>query len=127
MTPKVENHALPQTNNDHPKPVEMMRWFQAVLIFNLLDLVFTVYYIEAGTAVEANPLMAAAYAASPMHFALLKLSLALLGITLLYRVRETRAAELALRAVTVTYGFLVAYHLANFPIGEFEGIVVAAL
>ena len=104
-----------------------MPWIYAVLVFNLLDLAFTVYYIEAGWAVEANPIMAAAYAASPIHFGLLKLSLAFLGIALLYRARHARTAQIAIRGIAFAYAALVTYHVFHFPIGSVEGLLVSLL
>lgn len=102
-------------------------WIWAVLLFNVLDLAFTIYYIEAGHAVEANPLMAAAYANSPVHFGIIKMALAVLGITLLYRARHARTAQIAIRGITVAYGLLVAYHVAHFPLGQFHGVLTGLM
>ena len=71
--------------------------------------------------------MAAAYAISPFHFGLLKTALALLGITLLYRARHARTAQLAIRGVAIAYAVLVGYHVVHFPIGDFEGLLVGLL
>lgn len=103
------------------------KWIAAVLIFNVLDLAFTVYYIEGGHAVEANPLMAAAYASSPFFFMIVKMALAVLGITLLYRARHARTAQFAIRAITIAYGALVVYHVVHFPLGQYNGLLVGLL
>jgi hypothetical protein len=102
-------------------------WIYAVLIFNVLDMVFTVYYIEAGHAVEANPLMAVAYEASPLHFGVVKMALAALGITLLYRARHARSAQLAIRGVAFAYGLLVGYHVVHFPVQELQGLLLGLM
>lgn len=81
------------------------------VIFNLLDAVLTMVWVNAGLAVEANPLMEPLLSASPVIFALAKMSLVSLGVLLLWRLRARVSAAIALMGTAVVYGAVVAYHI----------------
>lgn len=87
----------------------------AVVILNLLDAVFTLVYTEAGYAVEANPLMAAALRTAPIVFVAAKLSLVSLGVWFLWRVRRCAFAAAGLVASATAYTLVVAYHVTAMP------------
>jgi len=82
-----------------------------ILIFNLLDALFTLLFVTLGVAVEANPLMDEALS-SPMRFMIIKLSLVSLGVLLLWRMRARRTAAVALMGSALAYSSLMVYHLS---------------
>jgi hypothetical protein len=85
----------------------------AVVILNLLDAMFTIFYIRSGVAVESNPLMDQALTASPVLFMIAKLGLVSLGVMLLWRLRDHRAARFGLVATSTVYMTLLVYHLSG--------------
>jgi hypothetical protein len=84
----------------------------ALLVFNLLDGIFTMAFLQLGVAEEANPLMAWAYEASPLTFMALKLLFVHVGLWVLSRNRVLAAARAAIHLGALLYAALVAYHLA---------------
>lgn len=82
----------------------------ALLILNLLDGVFTLAFLQAGVAEEANPLMRFAYEQSPLAFMGVKLALVNVGAAMLWLNRGTLAARAALGAGVLMYAAIVAYH-----------------
>jgi uncharacterized protein DUF5658 len=82
----------------------------ALLVLNLLDALFTLAFLQLHLAEEANPLMAAAYAGSPVLFLVLKLALVHGGALLLWLHRSTPAARGALAAGVALYAAIVVYH-----------------
>ncbi len=87
----------------------------AVLLLNLADALFTLVYLHVGLAEEANPFMVSALAHGPVGFMLIKLALVSLGVLLLFRLRQRRAASVALVASAVAYGSLLIFHLTAVP------------
>lgn len=84
-----------------------------VLILNLLDAVWTLCFVEAGVADEANPLMSSALGHGPLGFMVFKLALVSLSVLLLWRLRHRRSATVALFSGAAAYGLVVSWHLAN--------------
>ncbi len=84
----------------------------AVLILNLLDAIFTIVYTSSGVAVESNPLMSGVLGSSPVLFMIAKLALVSLGVLLLWRLRDRRAAAYAMIASGTAYVTLIVYHLS---------------
>lgn len=82
----------------------------ALLVLNLLDALFTLAFLQLHLAEEANPLMAAAYAGSPVLFLVVKLVLVHSGALLLWIHRATAAARGALAAGVALYAGIVVYH-----------------
>ncbi len=82
-----------------------------ILIINLLDAAFTLFWTLSGLAVEANPLMEHALADSPVRFMVIKLSLVSLGLLLLWRLRWRRLARVAIVGSALAYAALLTYHL----------------
>jgi Domain of unknown function (DUF5658) len=87
----------------------------SVVVFNLVDAVFTLVYTHLGVAREANPLLEQVLAESPVRFMIIKLGLVSLGVALLWRVRHRRAAVVGLVASGAAYTGLVLYHLSEVP------------
>lgn len=87
----------------------------AVLVLNLADALFTLTYVHAGIAAEANPFMAGALGRGAVPFMIVKLALVSLGVLLLVRLHHRRAASLALVGSAVAYASLFLYHLTAVP------------
>ena len=83
----------------------------ALLIFNLLDGLFTLAFLELGVAQELNPLMRAAWGVGPIFFMLSKLAVVDGGLIVLCVNRSAWLARVATVAGAVLYAAIVAYHL----------------
>jgi hypothetical protein len=84
----------------------------ALLVLNLLDGLFTLTFLQLDVAEELNPLMKAAYEASPLVFMVAKLVIVNAGLALLCAHRTMKASRLAIRAGAVIYAIINVYHLA---------------
>jgi len=84
-----------------------------IVVLNLLDAMFTLAYTGSGLATESNPLMDHVLAASPVLFMLAKLSLVSLGVLVLWRLRDRRAARYGLLGAAGAYTTLLVYHLSG--------------
>jgi hypothetical protein len=84
-----------------------------VVVLNLLDALWTITFLEAGVADEANPLMVSALTHGPVGFMAFKLALVSLSVLLLWRLRRHRSAALALWSGAMAYAVVVAYHVSN--------------
>ena len=93
----------------------------AVLVLNLLDAVFTLFWVYAGLAREANPLLRDLIEASPLAFVGIKLGLVGLGSALLWRHRKRPLAVVAIFLSFLIYYGLLLWHL------EFLGLVLREL
>ncbi len=94
---------------------EQCRWLlgivKVVLALNLLDAVFTLVWINAGLAREANPLLAEIIRNHPVWFAVVKLGLVAGGSLLLWRYRSRPLAVVGIFAVFLVYYLLLLYHI----------------
>jgi hypothetical protein len=88
----------------------------ALIVFNLLDAVFTLVWIRAGVASEGNPLMDEAMAHGPVGFMAIKLALVSLCVLLLWRLRHRRAAATALVTCAIAYSAVMLVHLSAVPV-----------
>lgn len=88
----------------------------AVLVLNLFDGAFTIYWVFTGMAVEANPFMAELINKSPVLFIVGKLSLVFLGSFLLWRRRNHRMSVIAIFLIFLLYYFVLIYHLRAFDL-----------
>jgi len=84
----------------------------ALLFLNLLDGLFTLFFLQMQVAEEANPLMRLAYKHSPLSFMVLKLAVVNAGVALLWAHRDSKAARTAMAVGVGLYGLIVAYHLS---------------
>lgn len=84
-----------------------------VIVLNLFDAVWTLSFVEAGVAEEANPLMSTALGHGPLGFMVAKLTLVSLSVLLLWRLRHRVGAALGLWSGVLAYSMVVAYHLSN--------------
>ena len=94
---------------------EHFGWLQgivkAVLILNLLDALFTLFWVRSGLATEANPLIAKLVTEHAVGFVVVKLGLVSLGSWLLWQRRERPAAAIAIVAAFLVYYLVLLYHL----------------
>ncbi len=84
----------------------------SLLVFNLLDGLFTLLFLQLGLAAEANPLMRLFYEVDPVAFMLSKIALVHAGFALLSWQRNHWVARASIHGGAVLYAGIVAYHLA---------------
>jgi len=102
---------------------QQFRWLLAivkvVLGLNLLDVIFTLTWINSGLAREANPLLAQIVQQHPLGFALVKLGLVTGGSWLLWRYRYRPLAVVGIFAVFLVYYLVLLYHIGylSFVVG----------
>jgi hypothetical protein len=82
----------------------------ATLVFNVIDVIFTLIVVLLGFAVEANPVMQRALDAGPLAFAVIKISVVSLGVLLLWRERRRPLAVAGSVGIFAAYGLLMMYH-----------------
>ena len=108
------------TSSENPRGLsvgttEHIGWLQdivkAVLVLNLLDALFTLVWVRAGLAREANPLIDQLVNEHAVRFVLVKLGLVGLGSWLLWRRRERPAAVIAIVAAFLAYYLVLLYHI----------------
>jgi len=91
------------------------RWLHAivkvVLVLNLFDAIFTLLWVYAGLATEANPLIADVLRDSPILFALVKVVLVGLGSLLLWRNRDRPLAVIGIFVAFLAYYLVFLYHV----------------
>lgn len=85
----------------------------SLLVFNLVDALCTLGVVHVGAATEANPLMDLLLRGGPLTFMVGKLALVSLGVALLWRLRQHRAAVAGLAAATTIYALLCIYHIRS--------------
>lgn len=94
---------------------EQFRWLHGIvkliLALNLLDATFTLTWVNAGLAREANPLLDHLVLAHPVMFAVVKLTLVGLGSLLLWHHRFRPMAVIGIFAAFVVYYVLLLYHV----------------
>lgn len=94
---------------------EQYRWLlsilKAVLLLNLLDAIFTLWWVGTGVAVEANALLRDLVVYHPVRFVLAKLGLVSLGSLLLWRLRQHPLAVIAIFGAFLVYYLVVLHHL----------------
>jgi hypothetical protein len=94
---------------------EQLSWLTgiviAVLVLNLLDALFTLVWVRAGLAVEANSLMRDLIENNAFLFVATKLVLVSLGSLLLWRQRTHPIAVVAIFGAFLAYYLVLLYHL----------------
>ena len=91
------------------------RWLHgivnALLLLNLLDALFTLVWVRAGLAVEANALLRDLVQEHALAFVAVKLGLVSLGSLVLWTRREHPAAVVAIFAAFLAYYWVLLHHL----------------
>jgi hypothetical protein len=94
---------------------EQVQWLlglvKAIFVLNLLDAVFTLTWVHAGLAEEANALMRDLVNNHTVRFVLAKLALVSLGSILLWYRREHPLAVIAIFFTFFAYYLIFLYHL----------------
>jgi hypothetical protein len=94
---------------------EHFRWLdgivKAVIVLNLLDAVFTLFWVRAGLAVEANALMRDLVDNHAFLFVTTKIVLVSLGSWLLWKRRAHPVAVIAIFVAFLAYYLVLLYHL----------------
>jgi hypothetical protein len=85
---------------------------KAMIVLNLLDAVFTLFWVQAGLAKEANAVMRLLVNEHALLFVVAKLALFSLGSLLLWRLRGHALAVVALFVAFVLYYLVLLQHLA---------------
>ena len=88
------------------------RLLGAVVILNVLDGAFTLFWVLSGKAIETNPVMELLLSIHPVLFISLKLILVHLGCILLLRFHTRAFALLSSCIACFVYGAIVIYHSA---------------
>lgn len=84
-----------------------------LMLFNVIDAFYTLMWIHAGLAVEANPLMNVALGMGPWAFVIIKMTMVTLGIILLWRFREVKFARVTVVVPAVFYAAVVGTHFGH--------------
>lgn len=84
-----------------------------IIIFNLIDLSATLWLIENGLAIEANPFMKETMDMGTEFFIFIKLFLVIGGLYILKKNKNRKAAKVAIWSAFVTYFLLMIYFLLN--------------
>jgi hypothetical protein len=94
---------------------EQFRWLlgivKVILALNLLDAIFTLIWVNAGLAREANPLLAEIVRDHPVAFAVVKLGLVAGGSFLLWHYRRRPLAVVGIFVAFFVYYLLLLYHI----------------
>jgi len=94
---------------------EQLQWLdgivKAVIVLNLLDLIFTLYWVSAGWAEEANLLLQDMVNNQPVLFVLTKIALVSMGSFLLWKHRSHPFAVVGIFLIFLTYYFTLLVHL----------------
>lgn len=90
---------------------------QVTLVLNVLDAIFTLWWVQTAQATEANPLMAAAIDAHPVVFVIVKCALVGLGSWLLWRYRRRPLAVVSIFLAFMAYYALLLLHLGAADVG----------
>lgn len=86
--------------------------FLALILMNLFDGLFTIYWVGSGHAIEANPLMAEMIEKHWMSFFLIKMFLVNGGLYILWKRWDRTTAKAALFMATLSYSYVMYIHLA---------------
>ena len=81
-----------------------------LLLFNMVDGLLTIAWVESGRAVELNPLMDYLIGIHPVLFMAIKLLLVSLGSLLIWRYRDRFLAVASLYLCVTAYSLLMLYH-----------------
>ncbi len=94
---------------------EHFRWLgsivKVVLTLNLFDAIFTLTWVTAGLASEANPLLASLVRDQPVVFTVVKLSLVGAGSWLLWQQRRRPLAVIGIFLAFLAYYILLLFHI----------------
>jgi Domain of unknown function (DUF5658) len=106
------------------------RWLHGIvavlLVLNLVDAVFTLFWVGSGFAREANALLEPLVLDHPLLFVGAKLALVSLGSLLMWHWRERPAAVVGLFAAFLVY-YLVLLHHLSYAGGFLRALIASAI
>jgi hypothetical protein len=92
------------------------RWLRilvvAIIVLNILDAIFTLFWVNAGMAREANVLLRHLVHNHPVLFVIIKFTLVLAGTYVLWKYRYNKYAVLGMFGVFIIYYALLLHHLS---------------
>ena len=92
------------------------RWLHvivvSIIVLNILDAIFTLFWVNAGLAKEANVLMRYLVHNHPVLFVIVKSGLVLAGTYILWRNRFNRYAVLGMFIIFIIYYALLLHHIS---------------
>lgn len=83
---------------------------------NLLDALFTIFWISIGMAEEANPLMEIVLSLGPAVFLSIKLTLVSLGSALLWRLKHKGFAIVSVLSLLIVYCMITCWHMYHWMV-----------
>ncbi len=102
----------PLSVGQHPREFHWLGGIvKALQILNLLDAVFTLFWVSTGLAKETNVLLQNLVSEDPVLFVVVKISLVSLGSFLLWSRRTRPTAVIALIFVFIVYYYVLLVHL----------------
>jgi hypothetical protein len=108
------HRTLPASGDVGPQRRRRVPWqtrvVEAVLVLNLLDVVFTLIWVHTGLAREANPLLSHLVVAHPVVFVSAKVALVSFGSWVLWRYRQKQLAALAALLLVAAYYTVLLIH-----------------
>ena len=96
-----------------PRTHFIERAVQALLLLNVADAVFTSWWVSAGWATEANPLMAHALAAGVGPFIFVKVLLGTVAVLFLRAHSHRPLSRVGIVAALVVYTCVLGFHLSE--------------
>lgn len=91
------------------------RWLQitivGILLLNVIDGILSILWIGSGKAVETNPLLEMLINQHPILFMITKLSLVVLGVVLLWRLKHHPLAIVTIFTMFLLYYYVLLIHL----------------
>ena len=85
----------------------------ALICLNLLDAVFTLWWVSLGLAEEANPVMALLLSKSPLSFMIGKIALVYISVFILLANYKSKIASLVASIAVYLYSCVAAYHFIS--------------
>jgi hypothetical protein len=114
MSVLMDGHA-PSPAAEHIGTAEHYRWLHGivmvVLLLNLFDALFTLYWVRSGHATEANHLLAELVEKHAVVFVAVKTSLVSAGSWLLWHKRDRAFAVISIFVVFLAYYVVLLMHL----------------
>ncbi len=111
--------SISQSFSDFLFKIDIKKTVSFIILFNILDAILTLFWIDLGIAKESNPLMEYALDHGTYIFLFVKIALVSLGCLLLYRYRDKIFSRLAAVIALACYSSIVFYHSYGFYLAIF--------
>lgn len=94
-----------------------------ILLFNVIDGILSIVWILSGKAIETNPFLETLINQHPLLFMVTKLTLVVLGVILLWRLKHHPLAIVSIFIVFLLYYYVLLIHLRAMNIELIESII----